>query len=159
MLYFAGEATHNTAASTVPGALQSGERAAGEADTNLGGPPAPGTPTADFSTSPTDGTEPFDVSFTDLSNQLPTGWSWDFGDSGSSSVQNPTHQYTAAGEYTVSLTATNPNGSHTRVMPKLITVPEPSLVAGLGSGVVVLVMLDHRRRGGSGRRSGRPSRG
>ena len=29
-LYFAGEATHNTAASTLPGALQSGERAGGE---------------------------------------------------------------------------------------------------------------------------------
>ncbi len=37
-LYFAGEATHNTAAATVPGALQSGERAALEAHAQLGGP-------------------------------------------------------------------------------------------------------------------------
>jgi lysine-specific histone demethylase 1B len=155
-LYFAGEATHNTAASTVPGALQSGERAGGEVDTSLGGPPAPGTPTADFSASPTAGPAPLDVIFTDLSNQLPTGWSWDFGDGGSSSAQHPNHQYTTPGEYTVSLTATNPNGSHTRVMPKLIAVPEPSGSAGLAAGIVGLLLLDaHRRRRdfrGGGRR-------
>ncbi len=147
MLYFAGEATHNTAPSTVPGALQSGERAGGEVDTNIGGPPAPGTPTADFSASPTAGAAPLDVSFTDLSNQLPTGWSWDFGGGGTSSVQHPTHQYTVPGVYTVSLTATNPNGSHTRVLPKLIAVPEPSGNAGLAAGIVGLLLLRaHRRR-------------
>ncbi len=146
-LYFAGEATHNTAPSTVPGALQSGERAGGEVDTNLGGPPAPGTPTADFSASVTLGNVPLDVSFTCLLNQIPTGWSWNFGDSGTSSDQHPTHQYTITGDYTVSLTATNPNGSHTRVMPKLIAVPEPSGITLLVSGVFGLVILDaHRRR-------------
>ncbi len=135
------------AASTVPGALQSGERAAGEHDTAAGGPPAAGTPTADFSASVTLGNTPLDVSFTDLSNQLPTGWSWDFGDSGASGDQHPDHQYTSAGEYTVSLTATNPNGSHTRVMPNLIAVPEPSGTTLLVSGVFGLVILDaHRRR-------------
>jgi monoamine oxidase len=149
-LYFAGEATHNTASSTVPGALQSGERAGGEIDTNLGGPPAAGTPTADFSASPTVGAAPLDVSFSDLSNQLPTGWSWDFGDGGSSSDQHPMHQYTVPGDYTVSLTATNPNGSHTRVLPKLISVPEPSGTAGLAAGVVGLLLLHaHRRRSGA----------
>jgi monoamine oxidase len=145
-LYFAGEATHNTAPSTVPGALQSGERAGGEVDANLGGPPAPGTPTADFSASVTVGAPPLDVSFTDLSNQLPTGWSWDFGDTGTSGDQHPSHQYTTPGVYTVSLTATNPNGSHTRVMPNLISVPEPSATAMLGSGVIALVLLHARRR-------------
>jgi monoamine oxidase len=146
-LYFAGEATHNTAASTVPGALQSGERAGGEVDTNLGGPPAPGTPTADFSASVVSGAPPLDVSFTDLSTEIPTGWSWDFGDTGTSGDQNPDHQYTTPGDYTVSLTATNPNGSHTRVLPKLITVPEPSGTAGLAAGIVGLLLLHaHRRR-------------
>jgi hypothetical protein len=153
-LYFAGEATHNTAASTVPGAMQSGERAGGEVNTNLGGPPAAGTPTADFSASVTFGVPPLDVSFTDLSNQLPTGWSWDFGDTGTSSDQHPMHQYTTPGEYTVSLIATNPNGSHTRVQPKLITVPEPSAIAMLGSGIIALV-LGHVRRRRSDIQSGR----
>jgi monoamine oxidase len=145
-LYFAGEATHNTAPSTVPGALQSGERAGGEVDTSLGGPPAAGTPTADFSASVTVGDPPLDVSFTDLSTQLPTGWSWDFGDSGTSGDKHPTHQYTTPGVYTVSLTATNSIGSHTRVLPNLIHVPEPSGMAMLGSGVIVLALLDARRR-------------
>jgi len=147
-LYFAGEATHNTAPSTVPGALQSGERAGGEVNTNLGGPPAPGTPTADFTASIASGAPPLDVSFNDLSTELPTGWAWDFGDSGTSSDQHPSHQYTTPGVYTVSLTATNPNGSHTRVMPNLISVPEPTGIAMFGSGVIALVLLRARRRSG-----------
>lgn len=145
-LYFAGEATHNTAPSTVPGALQSGERAGGEVDTDLGGPPAAGTPTADFAASVVSGEPPLDVSFTDLSTEFPTGWSWDFGDTSASSSQDPSHQYTTPGIYTVSLTATNPIGSHTRVLPKLIFVPEPSGVAMFGSGVVAMLMLRARRQ-------------
>jgi PKD repeat protein len=145
-VYFAGEATHNTAASTVPGALQSGERAGGEVDANLDGPPLAGTPTAEFSASIVSGDPPLDVSFTDLSTELPTGWSWDFGDTGTSSDQNPNHQYTTAGTYTVSLTATNPNGSHTRVLPKLIFVPEPSGIAMFGGSVITLALLHVRRR-------------
>ena len=34
-------------------------------------------------------------------------WSWDFGDDGSSTEQNPTHTYENLGEYTVSLTVTD----------------------------------------------------
>jgi PKD repeat protein len=145
-LYFAGEATHNTAPSTVPGALQSGERAGGEVDTDLDGPPLAGTPTADFSASAVSGGPPLDVSFTDLSTEIPTGWSWDFGDTGTSSDQHPSHQYTTAGVYTVSLTATNSIGSHTRVLPKLISVPEPSAIAMIGSGGIALALLHARRR-------------
>ncbi len=125
-LYFAGEATHNTAPATVPGAVQSGERAGNEVDTSLGGPPAAGTPTANFSASVTNGSAPLDVSFTDLSNQGPTEWLWDFGDTDTGSAQHLDHQYTTPGVYTVSLTATNANGSHTRVLPMLITVNESS---------------------------------
>jgi len=44
------------------------------------------------------------------------------GDGGSSEDQHPAHQYIAPGTYTVSLTATNPSGSHTRVQPNLISV-------------------------------------
>jgi hypothetical protein len=156
-LYFAGEATHNTRAATVPGALQSGERAGGEVDTNLGGPPAAGTPAANFSASPETGPTglPLVVSFTDESTELPTGWAWDFGDTGTSTDQHPTHEYTADGYYTVSLTATNPIGSHTRVLPKLIFVPEPSSIAMIGSGVIALVLL-HARRRRSSVTAGRP---
>lgn len=37
-------------------------------------------------------------------------YSWDFGDGGSSTDQNPTHTYTAGGDYTVSLTVTDDDG-------------------------------------------------
>lgn len=39
-----------------------------------------------------------------------TAWQWDFGDGTSSSVQNPTHQYSNPGTYTVSLITTNSFG-------------------------------------------------
>ena len=43
------------------------------------------------------------VTFTDQSTNSPTAWSWTFGDNTSSTVQSPTHTYTAAGTYTVVL--------------------------------------------------------
>ena len=39
-----------------------------------------------------------------------TAWLWDFGDDGTSTVQNPEHTYAESGEYTVSLTAENDCG-------------------------------------------------
>ena len=145
-LYFAGEATHNTAAATVPGAMQSGERAGGEVDGTLGGAPAAGTPTADFSASVTSGSAPLEVTFSDLSSEIPTSWSWDFGDAGVSTDENPVHEYATPGDYTVSLTATNANGSHTRVLPLLVTVPEPSMAASLMSGLMGLFVIRARRK-------------
>lgn len=43
----------------------------------------------------------------------PISYLWDFGDGGTSTDTNPSHQYTAAGVYTVTLTATNDYGSST----------------------------------------------
>ncbi len=86
---------------------------------NTGPPPAP---VANFSGSPTSGTEPLTVNFTDLSTNSPTSWSWTFGDGGSSTAQNPSHQYTSAGTYTVSLTATNASGSDVETKTNYITV-------------------------------------
>ncbi len=83
-------------------------------------------PTADFSGSPTSGDAPLSVQFTDLSSGTPTSWSWDFGDGGSSTAQNPSHTYNSAGTYTVSLTATNAYGSDTETKTGYITVTEPS---------------------------------
>lgn len=80
--------------------------------------------TADFSGTPTTGDAPLDVSFTDQSTGA-TSWSWDFGDGGTSTAQNPTHTYTTAGVYTVTLTASNACGSDTQTKTDYITVNEP----------------------------------
>ena len=46
-----------------------------------------------------------EVAFTDMSTgEGITTWDWTFGDEATSTDQNPTHTYTAAGTYTVSLT-------------------------------------------------------
>jgi PKD repeat protein len=67
-----------------------------------------GLGTVDFSASPTEGKAPLTVQFTDLTVPLEgiciDCWSWDFGDGGTSSEQNPVHTYNCAGEYNVSLT-------------------------------------------------------
>ena len=87
---------------------------------------APPKPTADFSANPTSGNAPLAVSFTDSSTGNPTSWSWDFGDGTSSTAQNPNHTYTSAGTYTVSLTATNAQGSDTKTMTDYVNVTLPT---------------------------------
>lgn len=52
------------------------------------------------------------ITFTDTSIGKPTYWYWNFGDGDSSTEQNPTHTYSAAGNYTVSLTASNENSTN-----------------------------------------------
>ena len=86
----------------------------------------PNPPTAAFSGTPTSGSYPLAVQFTDASTNEPTSWSWSFGDGGTSTAQSPSHTYTAAGTYTVTLTATNAGGSDDEVKAGYITVTEPS---------------------------------
>ncbi len=50
------------------------------------------------------------VAFTDSSSNSPTSWLWDFGDGSTSVLQNPVHQYTAPGSYTVKLISCNTHG-------------------------------------------------
>jgi PKD repeat protein len=102
--------------------------------TPLGGPQ---TPVADFSGSPLSGDAPLTVSFTDLSTNSPTSWDWTFGDGGSSTAQNPSHDYTSEGDYTVSLTAANASGSDTETKTDYISVsaapPPPPVAEFVGS--------------------------
>jgi len=79
-------------------------------------------PIADFSGIPTNVTVGDTIAFTDLSTNTPTSWLWNFGDGGTSTVQNPTHIYITAGTYTVSLTASNYYGSNTATKNNYITV-------------------------------------
>lgn len=70
-------------------------------------------PRADFVADKTRGGAPMVVSFSDKSTNAPTAWKWDFGDGASSTEQNPIHTYTTLGVYTVTLTASNKDGSDT----------------------------------------------
>ena len=66
---------------------------------------------ASFTGAPTTGPPGLNVNFTDTSfTSDPNGiqtWGWDFGDGGSSSLQNPSHTYTCPGSYDVTLTVTD----------------------------------------------------
>ncbi len=81
-------------------------------------------PVANFNGNPTSGSPPLTVYFTDLSTNTPTSWLWDFGDSGTSTGQNTSHQYTSTGQFTVSLTASNAYGSDNETKTNYITVAQ-----------------------------------
>jgi PKD repeat protein len=90
---------------------------------------APPGPTAAFSGTPTTGPAPLTVQFTDESTGTPTAWAWDFGDTNTSTDQNPEHEYTAPGSYDVELEVTSAGGSDDELKAGYITVtaPEPGI--------------------------------
>lgn len=68
-------------------------------------------PVPEFGASATVGCAPQGILFSDLTSvTVPTFWQWDFGDGGTSNVQDPVHTYTADGTYTVSLIIEDANG-------------------------------------------------
>jgi subtilisin family serine protease len=91
-----------------------------------GGGSSPSVPVANFSASPTSGSAPLTVQFTDTSSGSPTSWSWNFGDGTTSTAQHPSKTYSSAGSYSVTLTATNATGSNTVTKSNFITVSAPS---------------------------------
>ncbi|WBO86593.1 GEVED domain-containing protein [Hymenobacter yonginensis] len=70
-------------------------------------------PVAAFSSNHVPGNCQNPVQFTDQSQNAPTSWLWNFGDNTTSTQQNPSHQYTTGGAFTVTLTTTNAYGSNT----------------------------------------------
>jgi PKD repeat protein len=82
-------------------------------------------PVASFSGSPRSIATGASVTFTDASTGSPTTWLWDFGDGTSSPAQNPTHQYTSPGSYTVWLEVSNASGSNRSTKANYITVSSP----------------------------------
>jgi PKD repeat protein len=76
-----------------------------------GGGPDPDGLTANFTFSPVAPAPGQTVQFTDTSTGSPTSWSWTFGDGGTSTLQNPTHAFSAVASYTVGLTVRNGSGS------------------------------------------------
>lgn len=56
------------------------------------------------------------------SSRYSTDFHWDFGDGNTSTLENPTHQYAASGNYTVTLIVSNCDQADTIVMPVNITL-------------------------------------
>jgi len=102
-------------------------------------------PTVDFSAGDTVGCAPYVVAFTDASTAAGSGtivsWDWDFGDGVLSTDQNPTHVYTFANTFDVTLSVTDNFGcqSNFSQLNYIETFHSPtagfSLDAGLGCDV------------------------
>jgi len=111
-----------------------------------------GAPVASFTASQTSGCNSLTVNFTDQSTNSPTSWSWQFtgGTPASSTQQNPTVTYSTPGAYTVTLTATNANGSNSKTSANYINVyTSPSTAAssvdascpGVNNGSIDLTVI------------------
>ncbi len=91
-------------------------------------------PVANFTASATTICAGSSITLTDQSTNTPTSWSWTIqsGSPASSASQNPVVTYTAAGTFSVSLTATNGCGGNTINKASYITVnakPTPVITA------------------------------
>jgi PKD repeat protein len=80
-------------------------------------------PTAEFSAVMPSGPAPVAVQFTDQSTGA-VSWTWDFGDTGTSTQQHPSHTYMQPGTYTVTLIITGvcPGSSDTMTKTSYISV-------------------------------------
>jgi PKD repeat protein len=70
----------------------------------------------------------WEVTFSDGSSDSDgtvTSWDWDFGDGNSSSQQNPVHNYSANGDYTVTLTVTDDEGT-SNASSQTVSVDDPN---------------------------------
>jgi PKD repeat protein len=93
-----------------------------------------GSVIADFSGTPSSGTVPLSVSFTDKSVGNVLSWFWSFGDGSTSSESNPTHVYEYCGTYTVSLTVTGAAAEDTETKTCYINVTAPILTGKSDNG-------------------------
>lgn len=76
---------------------------------------------AAFTVSPSEGTIPLTVSFSNNS-QNANGYTWDFGDGNTDTTTSPEHNYDEDGNYTVILTATNQAGCTDTAVYEFISV-------------------------------------
>ncbi|MBL7646656.1 MAG: PKD domain-containing protein [Candidatus Hydrogenedentes bacterium] len=85
-------------------------------------------PVAAFRASPTQGAAPLVATFTDESQPGTSpikSWLWDFGDGTSSAQRNPAHEFSAPGQYDISLTVETDAGSNTISKERYITALAP----------------------------------
>jgi uncharacterized protein (TIGR02145 family) len=79
-------------------------------------------PISSFTATPTHGSTPVTVHFTDHSINEPKSWLWNFGDGNTSTEQNPIYTYYDIGYFNVSLTTINDYGSNTETKENFIII-------------------------------------
>jgi len=85
---------------------------------------------ASFTANATFGIAPMTVQFNDTSTGVPDTWYWEFGDGIFSAEKNPVHTYTAYGNFSVNMTASNSFSARSENKTRYINVdPEPTTVA------------------------------
>lgn len=107
-------------------------------------------PTAAFTFTPESVTAGGVIQFTDASTDA-TRWQWNFDDGGTSTAQNPSHQFAKAGDYTVSLVVHNAQectASTSQTLP-IITAAEQQVPVGFlvypvpAAGEPVTIQVEH----------------
>ncbi len=73
---------------------------------------------------------PLDIQFTGMSDRNVSSWQWDFGDGSTSTDQSPSHTYTKAGCFDVTLTINHDQGSRTMTRTSFIYAIKDSLMVG-----------------------------
>ncbi|MDD2200386.1 MAG: PKD domain-containing protein, partial [Bacteroidales bacterium] len=79
---------------------------------------------ADFEADITEGCAPLTVQFTDLSEGEITGYTWNFGNGGTSSEENPEYIFESSGTFTIILAITDGENTVTEIKTEYITVYE-----------------------------------
>ena len=102
-------------------------------------------PMADFSAGSTSAAALHELEFFDSSIGNPTAWTWNFGDGGSSTEEDPVYAYAEEGIYTVSLTVASAAGSDVRVRTDYVSVPEPGALLQLAAAWLALLALKSSR--------------
>lgn len=83
------------------------------------------------------------ANFLDFSTNNPTSWMWEFGDGGTSTLQNPTHTYSLPGTYTVCLTASSVCGNNQTCNQVIITCSPPQAGFGFQANELVVSFTDN----------------